>query len=84
LLWFVEAGSVGLLLLLGIFIALYRDALQLQTRPAAHALIGTTAIAALVGLMNCPFFGVGMGEFFFVMMGGLLAFNATPHPDGAP
>ncbi len=84
LLWFVEAGSVGLLLLLVIFIALYRDALQLQTRPAAHALIGTTAIAALMGLMNCPFFGVGMGEFFFVMMGALLALNATRHHDAVP
>ena len=84
LLWFVEAGSVGMLLLLGIFIALYRDALQLQTKQAAHALIGTTAIAALVGLMNCPFFGVGMGEFFFVMMGGLLALNAKHHRGVAP
>ena len=84
LLWFVEAGAVGLVLLLGFFIGLYRDALQLQTRPASQALIGTTAIAALVGLMNCPFFGVGMGEFFFVMMGGLLALNATPRPASTP
>lgn len=74
LLWTVEAGAFGLLLLVGIFIALYRDARHLGSK-GARALIGTTSIAALVGMMNCPFFGVGMGEFFFVMMGGLLALN---------
>lgn len=72
-LWSVEAGAIGLLMMLGIFFSLYRDALNLPVM-ASRALICTTSIAALMGLMNCPFYGVGMGEFFLVMMGGLLAF----------
>jgi O-antigen ligase len=74
LLWLVEAGVIGFAFLVGIFIALYRDALHL-TEMASRALISTTSIAALMGLMNCPFFGVGMGEFFLVMMGSLLLFR---------
>ena len=71
LLWMVEAGAIGLAFLIGIFLALYRDALQLS-KMASRALISTTAIAAFMSLMNCPFFGVGMGEYFMVMMGSLL------------
>lgn len=61
----------GLILFLGIFLALFVDAKSLS-REAAHALLATTMIAGLMGMMNCPFFGVGMGEFFMVMMGSLL------------
>jgi O-antigen ligase len=74
LLWLVEAGAIGFAFLVGIFIALYRDALHL-TEMASRALISTTSISALMGLMNCPFFGVGMGEFFLVMMGSMLLFR---------
>jgi hypothetical protein len=28
-----------------------------------------------MGLFNCPFFGAGMGEFFLLMFGALLAFT---------
>jgi O-antigen ligase len=83
LLWAVEAGAVGLLLLIGIFAALYRDALRLP-QAASRALISTTAIAALMSMMNCPFFGVGIGEFFLLMMGSLLALSATRHHGAAP
>lgn len=71
LLWAVESGLAGLILFLGIFLALFVDAKSLS-REAAHALLATTMIAGLMGMMNCPFFGVGMGEFFMVMMGSLL------------
>ncbi len=74
LLWLVEAGAIGLAFLIGIFLALFRDSQHL-TVAASRALISTAAIAALMGLMNCPFFGVGMGEFFLVMMGSLLLFR---------
>jgi O-antigen ligase len=76
LLWAVESGLAGLILFLGIFLALFVDAKSLS-REASHALLGTTMIAGLMGMMNCPFFGVGMGEFFMVMMGSLLRFT---HP----
>jgi O-antigen ligase len=72
LLWAVEGGLIGLALLLAIFASLYRDAGRLQT-PAQQALKATLAISFLMSMMNCPFFGAGMGEFFFVMMGALLA-----------
>jgi O-antigen ligase len=83
LLWLVEAGVIGFIFLLGIFIALYRDALHLSEM-ASRALISTTAIAALMGLMNCPFFGVGMGEFFIVMMSSLLLFKKSDHNNRLP
>lgn len=76
LLWMVEAGVIGLALFIGIFLALYRDALKLSEM-ASRALISTTAIAAFMGLMNCPFFGVGMGEYFMVMMGSLLLIKSS-------
>jgi len=76
LLWLVEAGTIGLVFLIGIFFSLYRDALLL-TKMASRALISTTSIAALMSLMNCPFFGVGMGEFFMVMMGSLLMIRTS-------
>ena len=81
LLWLVEAGTIGLAFLIGIFLALFRDA-QYLTVMASRALISTTAIAALMGLMNCPFFGVGMGEFFMVMMGSLLLIRRGEHAVG--
>jgi hypothetical protein len=61
LLWFVEAGVVGCILFLGVLFAQYKDAQALQTNDR-QALATITAIAALMGLMNCPFFGAGMGE----------------------
>ncbi len=71
LFWFVEGGVVALGLLLAFLIAPVRDAAALSVG-AGRALVCTTAIAATMALANCPFFGVGMGEFFLVMMAGLL------------
>jgi O-antigen ligase len=76
LLWMVEAGAVGLLMLIGIFVSLFRDAYFL-TVAAKRALITTTSIAAAMSLMNCPFFGVGMGEFFLLMMGCMLCITRS-------
>ena len=71
LLWAVESGTVGLLMIIIFFAALIKDAFELQ-KPERQALITVTAIAALTGLMNCPFFGVGMGEFFLTIFAALL------------
>ena len=71
LFWLVEFGAVGLMLLLCFFIALLRDARYLP-QGAKSALVSTVAIAAVMSLANCPFFGVEMGEFFLVSMAGLL------------
>ena len=61
LLWLVEAGVVGCIFFLGLLFAQYKDA---QALPAndRQALTTVTAIAAVMGLMNCPYFGAGMGE----------------------
>ncbi len=61
LLWAVEGGGIGLLLFLGILLSQYKDA-QDVSRPAKQALWTVTTIAAVMGLMNCPYFGAGMGE----------------------
>ncbi|MEI8169693.1 MAG: O-antigen ligase family protein [Rhodoferax sp.] len=76
LLWLVEAGAIGLALFISIFIALYKDALNLSEM-ASRALISTIIIAAFMGLMNCPFFGVGMGEYFMAIIGSLLIIKNT-------
>ncbi len=61
LLWLVEAGVVGCILFLGLLFAQYKAAQALPTNDR-QALTTVTAIAAVMGLMNCPYFGAGMGE----------------------
>lgn len=72
LLWWVELGGIGLLFLINIFVSIYRDALQLDEQQS-RALICITSLAVVMSLFNCPFYGVGMGEFFMVLFGAILA-----------
>ena len=72
LLWWVESGGVGLLFLLAIFISIYRDS-QLLNLKESRALVCITSLAIVMSLFNCPFYGVGMGEFFMILFGTLLA-----------
>ena len=72
LLWWVEGGFIGLIFLLAIFASLCRDARYLSQQQS-RALISITALALVMSLFNCPFYGVGMGEFFMVIFGLLLA-----------
>ena len=71
LLWLVEAGVVGCILFLGLLFAQYKHA---QALPAndRQALTTVTAIAAVMGLMNCPYFGAGMGECLVYLAASLL------------
>ena len=78
LLWAVEGGLVGLLFLLGIFAALYKDALTTEPESKRFMLVAVT-IAAVMSFMNCPFFGVGLGEFFVVIYGCLLVTRSPQH-----
>jgi O-antigen ligase len=71
LLWAVESGSIGLILIITFLVCLAKDAINLP-KNERQSLITITAIAALAGLMNCPFFGVGMGEFFLTIFALLL------------
>lgn len=71
LMWAVESGMIGLFLILGFYICLFRDALQLK-KTDSQSLITAASIAALTGLMNCPLFGVQTGEFFLFIFAALL------------
>ena len=72
LLWWVEAGLVGLAFMGLIFVALWRDS-RLLEEPAQGAMQATWAIILMVSLFNCPFYGAGMGEFFLIIFACLLA-----------
>ena len=72
LMWWVEAGSIGFILLINLFVALYRDASKLGQQES-KALICITTLAIVMSLFNCPFYGVGMGEFFMLLFACLLA-----------
>lgn len=71
LLWAVEAGVIGLVLFLGIFISLYRSA---STLPSEHQrfMLAMLTIAVGMSFANCPLFGAAMGECFVLMWACLL------------
>jgi O-antigen ligase len=71
LFWWVEFGFIGLLIMLGFFFALIKDSSKID-KEAKNTLQSTMAVLFVVGLFNCPFFGVGMGEFFFLEIAAIL------------
>lgn len=71
LFWWVEFGLIGLLLMLSFFYMLAIKSKELELE-AKNTLISVSLILFLMGLANCPFFGVGMGEFFFLLIAALL------------
>jgi len=71
LLWAVESGAVGLFLFLGILVFQLKGAYALPLN-AKQTLLTVTAIAAVMGLMNCPYFGAGMGECLVYLAASLL------------
>ena len=74
LLWAVESGCVGLFLFLGILVVQLKGAYALPVN-ARQTLLTVTAIAAVMGLMNCPYFGAGMGECLVYLAASLQAFK---------
>jgi O-antigen ligase len=74
LFWWVEFGLVGLLIMLGFFFTLIKDSFKID-QEAQYALRSIIAVLLVVGLFNCPFFGVGMGEFFFLEIAVILRFR---------
>jgi len=71
LFWFAEFGVIGLLFLLLLFASLIKLAAQLP-RDASGALTCTVVLAATISLANCPFYGVGLGEFLLLLFAVLL------------
>lgn len=76
LLWAAESGAVGLFLFLGILVFQLKGAYALPLN-ARQTLLSVTAIAAVMGLMNCPYFGAGMGECLVYLAASLLALQET-------
>lgn len=79
LLWAVESGVVGLFLFLGILVFQLKGAYALPLN-AKQTLLTVTAIAAVMGLMNCPYFGAGMGECLVYLAASLLALQEIQQP----
>jgi heptosyltransferase-2 len=67
LLWFVESGLIGLLLMVTLFISFFKDAQSLSKR-SRETMLSVTWIALMVSMFNCPFYGAGMGEFFLLIL----------------
>jgi hypothetical protein len=61
---------------------LYKDSLHVDNE-AKSALISVITVLFVMGLFNCPFFGVGMGEFFFLEIAALLAIRGGASKSGA-
>jgi O-antigen ligase len=83
LLWAVESGAVGLFLFVGILVFQLKAAYALP-RNAKQSLLTVTAIAAVMGLMNCPYFGAGMGECLVYLAASLLALQETQKTESQP
>ncbi len=83
LFWAVEAGVIGLVLFLSIYITLYRSAVKLPTEPQRFMLV-MLLIAAGMGLANGPLFGAAMGECFVLVWACLLRLHsANPPAEGS-
>ena len=75
LLWTVEAGLIGLALLVRFFWALLKDAQSLDGS-AKDAMLSALGIVLMVSLFNCPFYGAGIGEFFILIFASMAALSA--------
>ncbi len=72
LLWTVEAGLIGLALIIGFYRALHKDAKRLEGA-AKDVMLNCFVIVLMVSLFNCPFYGAGIGEFFILIFASMLA-----------
>ena len=79
LLWGIELGVPGILLLLGVLAALYRDSLRLEV-PARRALQSALAALALACLFNCALYDALIGDFLCIAVALALAMGACPAP----
>ncbi len=72
LLWAVEGGIVGLVLLCAVLVAIYRRSRKMQMHDA-RTLQSILAALVISGMFNSMIFGIGMGDFFCVGLGICLA-----------
>lgn len=74
LLWAVESGLIGTALFLTILFFQFKSANALPEN-ARQTLLAVTFISATMGLMNCPYFGAGMGECLVYLTASLLSLH---------
>ena len=74
LLWTVESGAVGVALFFGILFFQFKGAGKLPEN-ARQTLLTVTFISAVLGFMNCPYFGAGMGECLVYLAACLLSLH---------
>lgn len=84
LLWGIHLGLPGLLLYIGLLLALVRDAVQLRSQPVQRALLSTVAVLALASLFNSALYDGFLGDYFCVALGLLLALGWRTQPSTAP
>lgn len=83
LLWMVEAGLAGLLLLCGVFAAAVRDGLRAQA--AAQRAVLSVVIAMLVScIFNSALFDAQIGDYLCTALALALAFSLRCTPQTAP
>ena len=80
LLWGVEMGLAGILLLCALLLALHRDSQQLPT-PERRATQSVLLALAVACLFNCALHDAMIGDFFCITLGLLLALRT---PGDAP
>ena len=83
LLWAVELGMGGPLLLLGLLLCIARDALRFRP-PVRHALLGVVAATAVACLFNSALYDDLMGDYFCVSLGLLMALGLRSVRTTAP
>ena len=76
LLWAVESGVIGTALFLAILFFQFKEANALAQN-VRQTLLTVTFISAAMGLMNCPYFGAGMGECLVYLAASLLAIGKS-------
>ena len=79
LLWGVEMGMGGSILLLALFASFVRDALGFS-QPVMRATVSVVAAAAIACLFNSSLYDALVGDFFCVALGLLLALGLRGRP----
>jgi O-antigen ligase len=85
LLWGVEMGLPGILMLCALFVAMYRDSQQLAA-PDRRALQSVLLALLVACLFNCALHDAMIGDFFCITLGLLLALRmpVAAHPSAVP
>ena len=83
LLWGVQLGVPGILLLLALMISILKDTLAMDTQTARATQSALLALA-IACLFNSSLYDAQIGDFFCVILGLLLALGLHPHHSMQP